>query len=82
MKATSEMTNFNFYNGTGKRKRYWISWDLQKLSLLENNPNNARNNLKSHFKNKKTKLLNKIISHQFLGILLEGENHEQLLQND
>ena len=36
-------------------KRYWISWDFQKLKLLENNPNNVRSIMKSQIKNKKNK---------------------------
>ena len=33
-------------------RRYWISWDLPKPNLLENNPNNIRNNMKSQIKNR------------------------------
>ena len=36
-------------------KRYWSSWDLQKLNLLENNSNNSRSNMKSQIKNKKNR---------------------------
>ena len=36
-------------------KRYWISWDLEKPNLLENNPNNTMNNMKSWIQNKKNK---------------------------
>ena len=38
--------------GHWQAKRYWISWDLQKPILLENNSNN-RNNMKSQIKKKK-----------------------------
>ena len=79
--ATGAQTSFNFYWETDKPKTYWI-WKLQKLNLLENNPNNTRNNMKSHIKNKKDgrkyysvelliSTLNKIIRYQFLLILLE-----------
>ena len=34
---------------------YWISLDLQKPSLLENNPNNNWSNMKSQIKNKQKK---------------------------
>ena len=36
-------------------KKYWISRDLQKPHLIENNPNNTRNNMKSEIKNKKNR---------------------------
>ena len=36
-------------------KRYCISWDLQKSNLLENNPNNTRNNMNSQIKTKKNR---------------------------
>ena len=41
-------TNFSFYE-------YWISLDLQKPNLLENNPSNTRNKKKCQIKNKKNR---------------------------
>ena len=41
--------------GHWQAKRYWISWDLQKPNLLENNPNNTKNNMKSQIKIKKNR---------------------------
>ena len=36
-----------FLPGHWKAKKYWISEDLQKPNLLENNANNSRNNIES-----------------------------------
>ena len=56
--------------GHWQAKRYWISRDLQKPDLSENNYNNTRNNMKSHIKNKKNRsisLWNSLYQHkQFL----------------
>ena len=62
-------------SGHWQAKRYWISWDLQKLNLLENNLSNNKNNMKSQIKNKKTRkykfaklpipTLNKILSNTY-----------------
>ena len=41
--------------GHWQAERYWMSWDLQKLISLENNPNNTRNNMKSQIQNKKNR---------------------------
>ena len=41
-----------FLPGHWQAKKYWISWDLLKPNLLENNSNNSRNNMKSQIKNK------------------------------
>ena len=75
-----------------RAERYWICWDLQTFNLLQRNPNSTRNNMKFKIKNKKewkrkfVKLvipkLNKIISYQFLFILLKGKNYEQWSQNN
>ena len=35
------------------KEKSWISSDFQKPDLLENNPSNTRNNMKSQIKNKK-----------------------------
>ena len=41
--------------GHWQAERYCIYWDLQKLNLLENKPNNSRNNMKFKIKNKKNR---------------------------
>ena len=43
---------FQLLPGHWQSKRYRISWDLEKLNLLEKNPNNTRNNM-SQIQNKK-----------------------------
>ena len=43
--AASVLTSFSFFHDTGKPKGM-ASWDLQKPNLLENNPDNTRNNIK------------------------------------
>ena len=46
----------HFLPGHWQAKMYWISWDLQKPNLLENNPNNSRNNIEPQMKSQiKTK---------------------------
>ena len=35
-------------------KSYWISWELEKPNLLENNPYNTKNNINSQIQNKNT----------------------------
>ena len=72
-------------------KRSWISWDLQKLDLLEKDPSNTRSNMKFEIKIKKKRKylfvelliskLNKISSDQFLLILSDVKNHEESSQN-
>ena len=66
--------------GHWQAKRYWISRDLQKPDLSENNYNNTRNNMKSHIKNKKNRsisLWNSLYQHkQFLwGTNFFEQNH-------
>ena len=61
---------FQFLLGHWQVKRYWISWDLKKPNLFNNNLNNTRNNMKSRIQNKKNggivelliPTLNKIVS--------------------
>ena len=43
--------------GQWQAKCYWNSSDIQKSNLLENNPNNTRNNMKSQIKNANNKNL-------------------------
>ena len=74
---------FHLLLGHWQAKRNWISWYFEKLNLLENNPNNNRNNIKTSLKFK-TKTTEEVlvcgstntnikqnISYQFLLILLE-----------
>ena len=72
---------FHVLLGHWQGKRNWISWYLEKPSLLENNPNNTRNNIKT---NRTEEVLvcgitntniKQNISYQFLLILLENMNH-------
>ena len=68
---------FHVLLGHWQGKRNWISWYLEKPSLLENNPNNTRNNIKT---NRTEEVLvcgitntniKQNITYQFLLILLE-----------
>ena len=73
--------------GHWQGKRNWISWYLGKPNLLENNPNNTRNNIKTSLKFKTNRTeevlvcgitntnIKQNISYQFLLILLENMNH-------